>query len=151
MYTYLLSVFLYKYIHIYFFSFSFSVRDDLTVRQSILKQMLIDTVHIDHLRVNFVSHFNTDNQTIGATNEITDLIENYPKEMTSQLRQWLTKQQKSRLTAPLATMDTSKSIDDFDEYLREIEANVTAYNENEPNESQLKVVKSFLFVQLIVE
>ena len=101
--------------------------------------MLIDTAHIDHLRVNFVSHFNTDNQTIGATNEITDLLETYPEEMTSQLRQWLTEQQKSRLTAPLATIDTSKSIDDFDEYLREMEAHISAYNENEPNESKLKV------------
>lgn len=130
-------LFIYKYVHLCLLFYS--VRDDLAARQSILKQMLIDTAHIDHLRINFVSHFNTDNQTIGATNEITDLIENYPKEMTSQLRQWLTEQQTSRLTAPLATMDTSKSIDDFDEYLREMEAHISAYNENEPNESKLKV------------
>lgn len=117
----------------------YSVRDDLTTRQSILKQMLIDTVHIDRLRVNFVSHFNIDNQTIGATNEITDLIENYPKEMTNQLRQWLTDQQKNRLTAPLATVDSSKSIDDFDEYLREMEEHINTYDENEPNEMKLKV------------
>lgn len=110
--------------------------------------MLIDTVHIDRLRVNFVSHFNTNNQTIGATNEITNLIDNYPKEMTSQLRQWVSEHQPSnRLTAPLATVDSSKSIDDFDEYLREMEENINTFDENEPNEIKLKVcIRLFSFV-----
>ena len=149
MYAYLLYVFFFSHKHIYFFLLLlYVVRDDLTARQSILKQMLIDTVHIDRLRVNFVSHFNTDNQTIGATNEITDLIENYPKEMTSQLRQWLTDQQKNRLTAPLATVDSSKSIDDFDEYLREIEEHINTYDENEPNEIKLKVLLNCFLMEM---
>src|SRR5690349_10497267 len=106
------------YEYIYFISYSLffffnTVYDDLNTRQSILKQMLIDTIHIDHLRVNFISHFNTENNT---TNEIKNIIENYPKEMTNQIRQWLIEQEKNSLTAPLATVDASKSIDDFDEY-----------------------------------
>jgi hypothetical protein len=105
--------------------------------------MLIDTTHIDHLRVNFISHFNTDNNTITATNEITEIIDNYPKEMTSQIRQWLNEQQKNRITAPLATVDASKSIDDFDEYLKELEENINSYEYNENNEIQLKV---FIFL-----
>jgi len=104
--------------------------------------MLIDTTQIDQLRVNFVSHFDTENNAITATNEIKNLIDNYPKEMTSQLRQWLTEQQKSRITAPLATVDASKSIDDFDEYLKEIEENIIAYEHNENNEMKLKVFLS---------
>jgi hypothetical protein len=107
--------------------------------------MLIDTTQIDQLRVNFVSHFNTENNTITATNEITNLIDNYPKEMTSQIRQWLTEQQKTRITAPLATVDTSKSIDDFDEYLKEIEENISSYEHNENNEMKLKVFCFFYF------
>jgi hypothetical protein len=101
--------------------------------------MLIDTTHIDHLRANFVSNFNTGNNTITVTNEITDLIDKYPQEMTNQIRQWLTEQQKNRITAPLATVDASKSIDDFDEYLKEIEENIRSYEQNEPNEIKLKV------------
>ena len=124
----------------YFFN---SVHDDLTTRQSILNQMLIDTTEIDHLRVNFASNFNTENNTIIATNEINDIIDKYPKAMTTQIRQWLTEQQKNRVTAPLATVDTSKSIDDFDEYLKEVEENIRQYEQNEPNEIKLKVNKSF--------
>jgi hypothetical protein len=101
--------------------------------------MLIDTTHIDHLRANFVSNFNTENNTITVPNEITDLIDKYPQEMTNQIRQWLTEQQKNRVTAPLATVDASKSIDDFDEYLKEIEENICSYEQNEPNEIKLKV------------
>jgi hypothetical protein len=124
---------------LFFFLFFNAVRDDLTTRQSILKQMLIDTIQIDHLRVNFISHFHTETNTLTATNEIKNLIENYPKEMTTQIRQWLTEEQKSHLTAPLATVDASKSIDDFDEYLREIEGNISAYEQNKNNETKLKV------------
>jgi seryl-tRNA synthetase len=105
--------------------------------------MLIDTTQIDHLRVNFASNFNTENNTIIATNEINDIIDKYPKAMTTQIRQWLTEQQKNRVTAPLATVDTSKSIDDFDEYLKEVEENIRQYEQNEPNEIKLKVNKSF--------
>jgi hypothetical protein len=101
--------------------------------------MLIDTTHIDHLRVNFVSNFNTENNPITATNEITDLIDKYPKAMTTQIRQWLTEQQKDLIIAPLATVDSSKSIDDFDEYLKEIEENILSYEQNESNEIKLKV------------
>ena len=101
--------------------------------------MLIDTTHIDHLRVNFVSHFNTENKTILASNEINNLIDHYPKEMTSEIRQWLTEQQKNRITAPLATVDPSKSIDDFDDYLKELEENLQSYEQNENNEMKLKV------------
>lgn len=111
--------------------------------------MLIDTTHIDHLRVNFVSHFNTENNTILATNEITDLIDKYPKEMTNQLRQWLNEQQKNRITAPLATVDASKSIDDFDEYVKEIEENINSYKQNENNENKLKVCLRKNLIKLI--
>jgi hypothetical protein len=116
------------------------VRDELATRQVILKQMLIDTNHIDHLRVNFVSHFQTENNSTIATNEITEILDNYPKEMTSELRQWLTEQQKTNLTAPLATVDASKSIDDFDEYIKEIEENILSYEQNENNEKKLKEI-----------
>jgi hypothetical protein len=109
--------------------------------------MLIDTTQIDQLRVNFVSHFNTENNAITASNEITNLIDNYPKQMTSQIRQWLTEQQKGRITAPLATVDASKSIDDFDEYLKEIEENIIAYEHNENNEMKLKV---FLLIKFVL-
>jgi hypothetical protein len=102
--------------------------------------MLIDTKHIDHLRVNFIAHFNTENNPVAASNEITDIIDHYPKPMTSELRQWLNDQQKTRLTAPLATVDASKSIDDFDEYLKNIEENIISYEQNETNELKLKVL-----------
>lgn len=95
--------------------------------------MLIDTARIDQLSVNFVSHFDTEN------NEISNIIDNYPKAMTTQMRQWLTEQQNIRLTAPLATVDTSKSIDDFEEYIKEIEENLSSYERNENNETKLKV------------
>ncbi|CAF4891332.1 unnamed protein product, partial [Rotaria socialis] len=124
-----------------------SLRDEIATRQSILKQMLIDTTRIDQLRVNFVSHFSSENNTT-ATNEVIDIIDNYPKEMTSDIRQWLNEQQQqqTRITAPLATVDTSKSIDDFDEYLKQIEENISSYKQNETNESKLKTI-----LQLIEE
>ncbi|CAF3869665.1 unnamed protein product [Rotaria sp. Silwood2] len=123
-----------------------SVRDELATRQTILKQMLIDTKRIDQLRVNFVSHFSIQNNTTIANNEIIDIIDNYPKEMTTEMRQWLNEQQKTRITAPIATIDTSKSIDDFDEYLKQIEENINSYKQNENNESKLKKI-----LQLIEE
>ncbi|CAF4845761.1 unnamed protein product, partial [Rotaria magnacalcarata] len=122
-----------------------SIRDELATRQSILKQMLIDTTRIDQLRVNFVSHFSSENHTT-AINEVIDIIDNYPKEMTTDIRQWLNEQQQTRITAPLATVDTSKSIDDFDEYLKQIEENISSYKQNETNESKLKKI-----LQLIEE
>ncbi|UJR26819.1 hypothetical protein I4U23_008132 [Adineta vaga] len=115
------------------------LHDELITRQSILKQMLIDTEHIDQLRVNFVSHFNTENDIRTDNNELSNLINNYPKVMTTQIRQWLIDQEKNRLTAPLATVDTSKSIDDFDEYIKEIEENLNSYEQNENNETNLKL------------
>jgi hypothetical protein len=103
-----------------------------------------------------VSHFNTENNSLTATNEIKDLIDNYPKEMTNEIRQWLTEQQKTRLTAPLATVDASKSIDDFDEYLKEIEENIISYKQNENNEIKLKVFFLFsknhsIFIYFLIE
>ena len=101
--------------------------------------MLIDTARIDHLRVNFVSHFNAQTNIMTVNSEIKDIINKYPKEMTSEISQWLDEQQTNHLTAPLATVDTSKSIDDFDEYLTEIEENLTSYKQDENNEIKLKV------------
>lgn len=101
--------------------------------------MLIDTTHIDRLRVNFVAHFNTDNDVIAASNEINAMIDSYPREMTSELRQWLGDQQTSRLTAPLATVDTSKSIDDFQDYLNTIEENLRQFEQNQSNEGKFQV------------
>ncbi|CAF4565132.1 unnamed protein product [Rotaria sp. Silwood1] len=123
-----------------------SVCDELATRQTILKQMLIDTIRIDQLRVNFVSHFSIQNNTTTANNEIIDIIDNYPKEMTTEIRQWLNQQQITRITAPIATIDTSKSIDDFDEYLKQIEENIKSYKQNENNEAKLKKI-----IQLIEE
>jgi transcriptional regulatory protein LevR len=96
--------------------------------------MLIDTSHIDHLRVNFVAHFNTENNVRTAANEITTLMEKYPREMTSQVRQWLNEQQKTRVNTSLTTVDASKTIDQFEEYLKELEENI-----NEPNQINFKV------------
>jgi hypothetical protein len=104
--------------------------------------MLIDTSHIDRLRVNFVAHFNTENNAITAANDITTLIDNYPKEMTTQVRQWLTDQQKGRLTTPLATADISKNMDEFEEYLKELEENILQYQHNENNHMKLQVLFS---------
>jgi hypothetical protein len=101
--------------------------------------MLIDTTHIDRLRVNFVAHFNTENDVITASNEINAMIDSYPREMTSELRQWLGEQQTSRLTAPLATVDTSKSIDDFQDYLNTIEENLRQFEQNQSNEGKFQV------------
>ncbi|CAF1638565.1 unnamed protein product, partial [Adineta ricciae] len=112
--------------------------DEFANRQLILQQMLIDTAHIDRLRVNFVAHFNTENNAILAANEITTLIENYPKEMTTHVRQWLTEQQKTRLTAPLAASDMSKIIEEFEEYLKNLEENLLLYEQNENNHTKLK-------------
>ena len=122
-----------------FFPHTFIVCDEFANRQLILQQMLIDTAHIDRLRVNFVAHFNTENNAILAANEITTLIENYPKEMTTHVRQWLTEQQKTRLTAPLAASDTSKTIEEFEEYLKDLEENLLLYEQNENNHTKLKV------------
>ena len=109
--------------------------------------MLIDTTHIDRLRVNFVAHFNTENDVITASNEINAMIDSYPREMTSQLRQWLSDQQTSRLTAPLATVDTSKSVDDFQEYLNTIEENLRQFEQNQSNEVKFQVM-NVLFSQV---
>jgi hypothetical protein len=103
--------------------------------------MLIDTCHIDRLRVNFVAHFNTENNAITAANEITTLIDNYPREMTTQVRQWLNEQHKSRLT----TLDISKSIDTFEEYLKELEENMLQYEQNESNQIKFKVILFNMF------
>jgi septation ring formation regulator EzrA len=108
--------------------------------------MLIDTSHIDRLRVNFVAHFNTENNAILAANEISTLIDHYPQEMTSQVRQWLSEQQKTRLKAPLATSDISKTIDEFEEYLKELEENIQQYEQNEHNQAKLKVCFFFNLV-----
>lgn len=115
------------------------VNNELANRQLILRQMLIDTSHIDHLRVNFVAHFNTENNLTTATNEISTLIDNYPKEMTSQVRQWLNEQQKTRVIAPTTTttaivnIDRTKNIDEFEEYIKQIEKNIIECQQNEPN------------------
>jgi hypothetical protein len=98
--------------------------------------MLIDTSHIDRLRVNFVAHFNTENNVISATNEINTLIDNYPKEMTTQVRQWLKDQQRPR---SLTAAEISKYMDEFDEYLKELEENILQYQQNENNHIKLKV------------
>ena len=127
------------YIYFSFVSFLCIVYNELANRQLILQQMLIDTSHIDRLRVNFVAHFNTENNTITATNEITTLIDNYPKEMTTQVRQWLGEQQRSRVTSPV---DISKTIDGFEEYLKELEKNLLQYQQNEHNYAKLKVFHS---------
>lgn len=92
--------------------------------------MLIDTSQIDHLRVNFVAHFNTENNVRTAVNEITTLIENYPREMTTQLRQWLTNQSNNGLT---------KKTQDFEGYLNELEENLLQCQQNELNPMKFKV------------
>lgn len=102
--------------------------------------MLIDTSHIDRLRVNFVAHFNTENNAITAANEITTLIDNYPREMTSQVRQWLNEQQKTRTTTVLASGDITKTITDFEDYLKELEGNILDYQQNESNPIKFKVL-----------
>ena len=102
--------------------------------------MLIDTKQIDRLRVNFVAHFNTETDVIIATNEIDTIIDNYPRDETIELRQWLSDQQTSRLTAPLATVDTSKSIDDFHEYLSDLEKNLRDFEENPKNDIKFQVL-----------
>lgn len=101
--------------------------------------MLIDTSHIDHLRVNFVAHFNTENNTLTATNEIETLIDNYPKEMTSQIRQWLNEQQRPRAAVSSSTIDPSKTIVEFEDYLKELEDNFLQCQQHEHNQTKLKV------------
>jgi transcriptional regulatory protein LevR len=54
--------------------------------------------------------------------------------MTSQVRQWLNEQQKTRVNTSLTTVDASKTIDQFEEYLKELEENI-----NEPNQINFKV------------
>ncbi|CAF1362738.1 unnamed protein product [Adineta steineri] len=100
--------------------------------------MLIDTSHIDQLRVNFVAHFNTENNAVIAANEILTIIDNYPKDMTTQVRQWLNEQQKTRITAPLATSDIAKTIDEYEEYLKELEENILQYERSENSQTKLK-------------
>jgi hypothetical protein len=102
--------------------------------------MLIDTARIDRLRVNFVAHFQTDNNAIQAANEIYDLIDSYPKAMTSQIRHWFNEQQKHRSTAPLAMMDQWKNIDEFTKYIQELEDYVRQYQQNESHPLKFKVV-----------
>lgn len=123
------------------FMFYDLVRNELASRQLILQQMLIDTSHIDHLRVNFVAHFNTENNARTAVNEINTLIDNYPREMTMQLRQWLNDQQKTHLP----TGDQTKKIEEFEEYLKELEENLLQYQQNEPNAMKFKVNLYFFF------
>ncbi|CAF4508803.1 unnamed protein product [Rotaria socialis] len=115
-----------------------TIHDELANRHLILQQMLIDTSHIDHLRVNLVSHFNTENNTVTATNEIKTLIDNYPKEMTNQIRQWLTEQQRPRVASPLVIVDNSKTIGDFEKYFKDLEENFVQYQQNEHNQAKLK-------------
>ncbi|CAF4315200.1 unnamed protein product [Rotaria sp. Silwood2] len=114
------------------------IYNELANRQLILQQMLIDTSRIDHLRINFVAHFHTENNAVTATNEITTLIDNYPKEMTSHIRQWLNEQQRNHSTVPLTIVDASKCINDFEEYLKELEENFLQYQQNEHSQAKLK-------------
>jgi hypothetical protein len=114
--------------------------NELAKRQLIFEQMLIDTSHIDHLRVNFVAHFNTENNIRIATNDINTLIKKYPREMTSQVRQWVNEQQKTPLNTSLGIVDVSKTIDHFEEYIKDLEENI-----NEPNQMKFKVYFSFVF------
>lgn len=106
--------------------------------------MLIDTAHIDQLRVNFVSHFTSEGEAQREHDELMSIIDNYPKAMTTEVRQWAAESQpqKARLTAPLATVDTSKSTDDFEETVKQTEGNTTAYEQNESNGIELKVGRS---------
>lgn len=107
--------------------------------------MLIDTAHIDHLRVNFVSHFNTENNVITATNEINTLIENYPSEMTSQLRQWLSEQKKTTTTTtPTILMNKETYIQIFEAYLKELRDAIEQYENNEANQNKFQVLVIFL-------
>lgn len=106
--------------------------------------MLIDTSKIEQLRVNFVAHFSTDNDVIEATNQIQSIIDSYPRESTVEIRQWLNEQQTSRLTAPLATIDTSKSIDDFQDYLTELESNLKRFEQNPKSDLKFQVKKTQL-------
>lgn len=113
-----------------------------------LKQMLIDTGHIDHIRVNFISHFDTKPSKAeieASKTELTTTINKYPLEMTSDIRQWLDDQETNHITAPLATVDSLKSIDDFEEYIKEIEENLNLCKINGKNENILKVKILFIY------
>lgn len=135
-----------------FFLF-YLVYQQLIERQAILEQMLIDTTHIDRLRVKFVAHFDTDPDVIAASNEITDIMDNYPREMTSDLRQWLNDQQTNRLIAPLATIDTSKSIEDFQDYINDLEEHLRQLEKNPLNDVQVNVneIVPFFFSLIIIK
>ncbi|CAF3652038.1 unnamed protein product [Rotaria sp. Silwood1] len=109
------------------------IYNELANRQLILQQMLIDTSRIDHLRINFVSHFHTENNALTASNEIITLINNYPIEMTSQIRQWLNEQQKNHPTTSLES-----NIDDFELYLKDLEENLLQYQQHDNSQMKLK-------------
>lgn len=83
--------------------------------------MLIDTSRVDHLRVNFVAHFQTDNNASNAIDEINDIIDHYPLEMTSHLRQWFNDQQKHR---------PAKCLDDGNAYVQDLEEQIRQYDAN---------------------
>lgn len=101
--------------------------------------MLIDTMHIDQLRVNFTSHFSTQNNPTEASNQIRNIVNNYPETMTNEIRQWLNDHEIHRITAPLATVDTSKSVDSFDDYVKELEESINLYKTHDHNDSKFKV------------
>ena len=101
--------------------------------------MLIDSAYIDRLRVNFVTQFHTENTTILAANEISAIIDNYPREMTSQVRQWFNEQQKGRVTVPLASDDLSKTIESFNQYVQDLEDRLREYHQDESSTVQFKV------------
>ncbi len=129
-----------QYLYLLVYPFFTLEHNELAKRQLIFEQMLIDTSHIDHLRVNFVAHFNTENNIRIATNDINTLIKKYPREMTSQVRQWVNEQQKTPLNTSLGIVDVSKTIDHFEEYIKDLEENI-----NEPNQMKFKVYFSFVF------
>ena len=99
--------------------------------------MLIDSVHIDRLRVNLVAQFHTENTALLAANEISAIIESYPREMTSQVRQWFTEQQKGRPRDELSS---------FQQYIQDLEDQL-----EESNAVPLKVSASRHVVVVVVQ
>ena len=84
--------------------------------------MLIDTNRLDRLRVNFISEFQTATNAENARTDVETLIDSYPAEMTTEIRQWLPE-------APLSSP--------FREALLQLENDVRLYQQN-PSKVKVK-------------
>lgn len=93
--------------------------------------MLINSAQIDRLRVNLVSQFHSENDANQAKNQIQAIINDYPPEMTTQIRQWFSEQPKISFSTPERTKTI---VENIHEYLEIFEQKLQNYSQITPTQ-----------------